>query len=129
MPRLTATRIRLKWPPTVNTYWRTPRQGPLAGRTMISAKGRQYREHVAQSVLEAGFPKFCDQRLRVTIHCHQPDRRKRDLSNLPKGIEDGLEAVGVFDDDEQIDDLRIVRHPPSKPGHVIVEIEAIQPKE
>ena len=38
--------ITLPWPPTVNTYWRN-----FNGRTIISAKGREYRKAVADQVL------------------------------------------------------------------------------
>ena len=61
-----------------------------------------------------------------------PDRRKRDLDNLHKGILDGLTHAGVWKDDSQIDDLRIYRCRAAtgelvieKPGRVVVTIEAI----
>ena len=85
--------LQLPFPPSVNSMWRTPRSGPLAGRTMLSEDGRRYRRAVADAVLEA----------------RMPDRRKRDLDNLPKAVLDGLTHAGVWLDDGQIDDLRVWR--------------------
>lgn len=36
-------RLVLPFPPSVNTYWRAPNKGPLAGRHLISAVGRKYQ--------------------------------------------------------------------------------------
>jgi crossover junction endodeoxyribonuclease RusA len=38
-----------------------------------------------------------------------PDRRKRDLSNLIKAMEDAMTQAGVWGDDSQIDYLTIIR--------------------
>jgi Holliday junction resolvase RusA-like endonuclease len=46
---------------------------------------------------------------RVVVEVYVPDRRKRDLDNLHKGILDSLTHAGVWGDDSQIDDLRIYR--------------------
>ena len=38
--------LTLPWPPSTNTYYRN-----IAGKTLISAKGREYRAAVADQVL------------------------------------------------------------------------------
>ncbi|MEY4713325.1 MAG: hypothetical protein RIS88_2775 [Pseudomonadota bacterium] len=38
-----------------------------------------------------------------------PDRRRRDLDNTLKATQDAMTHAGIWDDDSQIDDLRIVR--------------------
>lgn len=53
-----------------------------------------------------------------------PDRRRRDLDNMPKALFDGLTHAGVWTDDSQIDDLRIVRSWAAG-GCVVVRIEAL----
>ena len=40
----------LPYPPSVNTYWRHPSRGPLAGRHLISQEGRAYREAIRAHV-------------------------------------------------------------------------------
>ena len=86
--------------------WRTPRTGPLAGRTLLSEEGRKYRHAVRAAV---GQRKALHGRLRVSIEVRMPDKRRRDLDNLPKAILDSLTHAGVWCDDSQIDDLRVWR--------------------
>ena len=117
--------LQLPFPPSVNSMWRTPRSGPLAGRTMLSEDGRRYRRAVADAVLVARAGRQIRQRLAVTIEARMPDRRKRDLDNLPKAVLDGLTHAGVWLDDGQIDDLRVWRSD-RMGGVVLVTIRVIE---
>lgn len=110
--------LTMPFPPSVNSMWRTPRSGPLAGRTMLSQEGRAYRSTVQAIALAQAWPKHGDKRLSVSIEARMPDRRKRDLDNLPKAVLDALTHAGIWLDDGQIDDLRVWRSP--KPGGVIL---------
>lgn len=103
------TEIALPFPPSVNRYYRSPRSGPLAGRTMISEEARKYRAAVCALVSESKLGGQMEGLLRVVVEVFVPDRRKRDLDNLHKGILDSLTHAGVWGDDSQIDDLRIYR--------------------
>ena len=96
----------LPWPPTVNTYYRN-----VAGKTLISEKGRQYRYAVLEQVLLQGGSHGYKGRLGVLIEAHVPDKRNRDLDNLFKSVLDSLTKAGVWDDDGQIDELSIKRMP------------------
>lgn len=118
--------IDLPWPPSVNHYWRTPRSGPLAGRTMISEKGREYRAAVAEQVLLQRAAHRLTERLAVEIQVIEPDRRARDIDNLLKATLDSLTHAGVWMDDQQIDDLRIWRRPGAVGGMVKVQIRAAE---
>jgi crossover junction endodeoxyribonuclease RusA len=51
-----------------------------------------------------------------------PDNRCRDLDNILKALQDALQDAGVYNDDHQIDDLRVTRTAPQKPGWVDVDI-------
>jgi len=101
--------LELPWPPSVNTYWRSPNTGKLAGRTLISERGRSYRRAVADTIMAAGQPKAAPGRLDVALTVFPPDRRRRDLDNLPKGVLDALTHAGVIEDDSLIDRLLIER--------------------
>lgn len=108
--------LLLPFPPSVNHYWRTFR-----GRMLISAKGRAYRDEVAAVLLEHGKPSFAG-RLHVEINAHPPDRRKRDLDNLPKAVLDALTHGGLWDDDEQIDDLHVRRCGVVNGGEIVIRV-------
>lgn len=98
--------LNLPWPPTVNTYYR--HVGP---KVLISREGRQYRQAVACEVFaQSPFNRTTmDGRIALEIVAHPPDRRKRDLDNLLKGLLDSLQHAGTYEDDSQIDEIRIKR--------------------
>jgi crossover junction endodeoxyribonuclease RusA len=87
----------------------------------MSNEGRAYRRQVAVACL--GVRGFGRQRLAVTIIAHVPDKRRRDLDNVLKAACDALQAAHIFDDDEQIDDLRITRGRVVPGGELLVRIE------
>jgi crossover junction endodeoxyribonuclease RusA len=102
--------ITLPWPPSVNTYWRHPSKGALAGRTLVSERGRAYREAVQKlAQAEKWGSMIGDARLSVQIEAYMPDKRRRDLDNTLKAALDSLTAAGVWADDSQIDHLSIRR--------------------
>lgn len=114
--------IVLPWPPSVNTYWRHV-VIKRSVRTLISKAGRKYRDDVKSAILAYGLSGTnLEGRLTVRIDAFPPDRRRRDLDNVPKALLDALTHSGLWLDDEQIDDLRIVRGEVIKEGRVRVAI-------
>lgn len=113
----------LPYPPSVNTYWRHPSRGPLAGRHLISQEGRAYREAIRAHVAESSFGKITGP-VAVDIEAFFPDRRKRDLDNILKSLLDSLTHAGVWEDDSQIVDLRI-RKGATIAGMVKVQINQV----
>lgn len=107
------------WPPSVNTYWR--RNG---NRYYISEKGRKFKNHVFDVLASNKVFFGKDDRLKVTILAYPPDRRRRDLDNIQKGVLDSLEKAGIYHDDSQIDELRILRMP-EKLSKIVVTINVI----
>ena len=78
--------------------------------TLLSKNGREYRAKAASEIMMQGYSCVgLTERLCVHIIAYPPDKRARDLDNLPKGILDALTNAGVWNDDSQIDDLRITR--------------------
>ena len=94
---------------------------------ILSRAGRKYREDALYWIAQQTERKEpLTGRLEVLIEVFPPDRRKRDLSNLPKAVEDAITKAGnIWVDDEQLDDLRLVRREPTKPGCVIVHIRPV----
>lgn len=97
-------RLTLPWPPSVNRIWRQ-----YQGRVLMSREGRTYRQAVLDEWLQAQQQGLGRQRIRLVIDAHVPDARRRDLDNLTKCALDAMQAARVFEDDSQIDDLRIRR--------------------
>ncbi len=65
-------------------------------------------------------------RLSVAIHASPPDKRRRDLDNLLKGVLDALQHCGVIRDDADIDSLAIVRAPVVKGGAIKIEVQEVR---
>jgi len=104
----------LPWPVSINRYLR--RAGV---RMHTTNEAKAYRRDVGW--LLAGHQGFGAARLAVDIQACPPDHRKRDLDNIGKVLIDALMHAGLFDDDSQIDDLRIWRGPVRKgAGTVLV---------
>lgn len=110
---------RLPYPPSINKYWRY-----VSGRVLISKEGREYREKVKQAVNGAvnGKGLLLSGRLKVEIAAYMPDKRRRDLDNLNKALLDSITHAGVWVDDSQIDDLKIIRCSDNNGGRVVVSV-------
>ena len=119
--------ISLPFPPSVNQAYRQ-----WQGRLLISEAGRKYQKSVNFIWLAMKQDKraveFGKDRLRVTIFAYPPDKRRRDLDNLGKLLLDGLEKVGAYENDSQIDNLTYVRCWIEKPGRVEVFLRNIKPE-
>lgn len=112
--------LNLPYAPTVNTYWLRGKFG-----TYLSPAGREYKQKVAEYVIENKVPKLGDARLKMTLIIRPRSKRKFDIDNLAKSVLDSLANAGVFEDDEQIDELHIIRGEPIKDGRIVVTIEEI----
>jgi len=117
--------LELPWPPSVNHYWKHFRN-----RAIIGERGVMYRNLVWAAERSARMQKTepqrlsfgADARLSVVLNCYPPDKRTRDIDNLPKAILDSLSKSLVWQDDSQIDMLTIARCDVCKPGRIVVSI-------
>ena len=116
--------LELPWPPSVNHYWTTARNG----RRYISVEGQRFREDVKGVVWDRMIKPIAGP-LKVEIAAFPPDNRRRDIDNLLKSTLDALQHAGVYADDYQIADLRIVRQEAIDGGCVVVTVEKIIQKD
>ena len=116
--------LKLPWPPSINHYYGRTR----TGQQFIGSKGKQFRKDVIEYLRfipdgDRSIPK--EERVQVWVEAFPPDRRRRDLDNLKKALLDALTHARVWQDDCQVDDLRVVRRAPIKNGHVIVHVSVM----
>ena len=132
IPCASTLTFTLPFPPSLNSIWRAtlvpckpkkPGAPPWAARILLSQDGRQYRRAV-RDIIRALHEPSTPPGARLALHLHvcPPDRRARDLSNLPKALEDALTHAGVWADDSLIDELRVTRGPVTTGGQVHVTI-------
>ena len=111
--------LTLPWAPSVNEYWHHDSRG----HTYISKAGRTFRAHVMWECKAKRIP-LQQGRLGLNVRACPPDRRRRDLDNVLKALGDALQHAGVYENDNQIDDLRIYRGPVIEGGALHVQIQA-----
>ena len=114
--------LELPFPPSANQYWRY-----YQGRVLKSRVAKSYIKAVGLTWLtmkKEGFPKDC--RLDMEIQVFPKDRRARDLDNLLKITLDSLEAAKVFQNDKQVDTIRIVRREQHPEGKMLILIKPIE---
>jgi len=124
--------LKLPWPVSVNHYYDfiiipSRKGGHRHISKKISNRGIAFQAEVLIACRVNGElrERFGDARLRLSVQCHPPTRRKFDLDNLGKSLQDSLQKAGVYDDDGQIDELHFYRKGSEKPGYVIVTLEVM----
>lgn len=117
-------KLVLPFPPSVNTYWRAPNKGPLAGRHLISAKGRSYQSEACAAIIEQlrRLPKPSSAPAAVEIVLFPPDARRRDIDNYNKALFDALTHAGIWEDDSQIKRMLVEWGPVTPKGKVEITI-------
>lgn len=122
-------KLVLPFPPSVNTYWRAPNKGPLAGRHMVSADGRKYQSAACAAIIEQlrRLPKPSAELAAVEITLYPPDARRRDLDNYNKALFDALTHAGVWEDDSQVKRMLVEWGPVVPKGRVEITISIYEP--
>ncbi|HDL7343221.1 TPA: RusA family crossover junction endodeoxyribonuclease [Yersinia enterocolitica] len=120
-------KLTLPFPPSVNSYWRAPSKGPLAGRHLISVKGRQFRSEALACILEQlrRVLKAITDPVAVAIVFYPPNLVRRDLDNFLKAPLDALTHAGVWADDSQVKKLMIEWGPIVKGGKIEIVISEV----
>lgn len=111
--------FELPFPPSSNTYYRRGRYA-----TYLGPSGRAFKTLVAEliSTQGQGIDLPLEGRLSVFLSLYSPTRRSYDIDNRIKAVLDSLQDAGVFENDEQIDELCIARKEVTKGGKCKVVI-------
>jgi len=107
-------KLDLPWPSSTN---HSHNYG--SGRKFLSKSTKIFREKVQKIVIDAKCGKI-EGRLAVFYAFYPPDKRRRDIGNYEKQATDALMEAGLFDDDEQIDFIWLVRRDVIKGGKCVV---------
>jgi len=100
--------LRLKWPPTINSYYQPI--GRQRGIKRISDAGKAFRNAVIEDVHEQlGAGIWFNDRISLTTVLYPPDKRIRDLDNYMKALLDALTHAKLWEDDSLIDQHHIYR--------------------
>ena len=113
----------LPYPPSVNHYWKSGRKKLSSGKTIpYRYKSPQACKFISDVKAIVGKCTMSLYRLGVEILVYPPDNRTRDIDNIAKGVLDSLVTCGLMQDDEQIDDLHIIRCDKIKGGKIRVRL-------
>ena len=106
--------VHIPYPPTTNNLFFNK-----AGRGRIKTERyRTWLRAAGNELLVQRPPKLAG-KVAVSISLGRPDRRKRDLSNCIKPIEDLLVAHGLIEDDSLVESL-FIRWAVATGAHVLV---------
>jgi crossover junction endodeoxyribonuclease RusA len=107
-------------PPSVNSYW-----GFSGHRRFLTLQAREFKTQVAHIVSQQPI-RFGSKRLAMTIILHFKDKRKSDLDNRIKSLQDALVQAGLMEDDSQFDEITVKRGEIIKGGLCLVKIVALE---
>lgn len=112
--------LTIPYPPTGNHSVKHTKNGHYA-----TPEARRYKQTVKALAMQQGAILRLAGALQVVAEICPPDRRRRDMDNAWKTIADALTHAGVWLDDFQIADLRLIRGQPITGGSVNLFVEAI----
>jgi len=99
-----SVKLILPEPLSVNRMYRA-----YQGRVIISREGRLFKNAVASIVVASRIHFGGKKRLKLEMVVFKGSRRRADLDNCVKGIQDSLEHGGLYGNDSQIDELHVCR--------------------
>ena len=94
----------LPWPPSTNSAVRC-----YQGRAILSKPYRDWRKAADAMLAENGGRRGIEGRVHLSVEARPGSRRRYDLDNRLKAVQDALTRCGVWNDDEQVDSLEAVK--------------------
>lgn len=114
--------LYLPWPVSVNNYYSHTSRG-----VYVSKRGKQYQADVISAVNEqmSSLGKSFESityKVQIELILYAPDKRKRDLDNHLKSLQDSITQSGLWEDDSLIDQLYVNRGIIVKKGLALIRI-------
>lgn len=103
------------------------RLAKIVPRVLLAERGREFRRKGLAEIMAQGYT--CANlagRLRVVVHFTAPTKHRRDIDNYIKGAFDCMTHARVWIDDDQIDDLRVIRHAPQRGGNLAIVVTQLE---
>ncbi|WP_018694250.1 RusA family crossover junction endodeoxyribonuclease [Algicola sagamiensis] len=122
-------KLTLPYPPTVNHYWQSFtawRAGKKIVKKTLSVKAKKFVNDVHFHVVKEKAAKRYATPVEINIGVYLPDKRKRDLDNLLKGLFDALTKARVIEDDSLIHSFSIQRLGIESPGRIELTVTPIE---
>lgn len=117
------TQISFPYPPSVNRWTRALGRG----RVVLTKEARDYKASIEERFdrMNLPVPFYTSEPLAVVYEVHPPDRRRRDLSNILKVLEDSLNGY-LWTDDSQIKAFLMVMMSPIPSGRVDLIVQPLE---
>lgn len=115
-------KLTIPWKHLASSNLRNKRRGGR-GHAWAYKNALQAIELHAMDQVRGERPRYPTGNLTAWLRFYPPDRRKRDVTNLVKGLLDGLEGV-VYTDDYQVQCLHVIRMGPRDEPRVEITVEA-----
>lgn len=115
-------RLVLPWPPSLNHVWKV---GPR--RAYLDSQVQAFRMRVLAAVKAGRIAGTAPSEpvqgpVAVMLECRPPNRRRRDLDNLPKAVFDALTKARVWRDDSQVQLMLPFWGPRATGGKVLLHV-------
>lgn len=111
--------LEIPLPPTINHYY-----GFAGHRRFLTLAAKEFRVAVAHAVILQPI-RFGNVKLEMSVTINFRDRRRADLSNRIKSLEDALVHAGLLDDDSQFKVIHVYEGPIVKGGKCSVKINVL----
>jgi crossover junction endodeoxyribonuclease RusA len=124
--------LTLPYCPSINQYksigrLKTTKSGKIYQERYNSPETMQFYCQVINICRRQGVKSLGGATISLEVDIHPPSKRKADISNRIKVLEDSLVKAGCFDDDSQIALLTVRRCSIIEHGQIIVRISPYEP--
>ena len=112
----------MPWPPSVNAW-----KSPFRNRMILTKRGREYRANALARLKELGLDdEQITQGVSVSLILNPPTLRRYDIDNFCKSLFDAMTLAKFWNDDEQIQELKIQKGGKKKGGYIEVSVNLLR---